>query len=121
MIAVLRRQADARSVRQPQASSLRLLGRNLQPLASPDPLDPLVVHEPACIAQQGRDLAVAVAAIATRQLDQVSREGLLVTSAPRRLALCRAVLPESPAGATLGDAHHVHHVLDTGATARGAQ
>jgi len=57
----------------------------------------------------------------TRQLDQVSRERLLVTSAPRHLALCRAVLSERPAGATLGDAHHVHDVLDTGATARGAQ
>ena len=35
MVAVLRPQADARSIRQPQASSLRLLGWNLQPLTPP--------------------------------------------------------------------------------------
>ena len=101
MVLVLRPQADAGAVRKPKTSSLGLLGRNLQPLTAPDPLDPLVVHEPARITQQRADLAVAVAPISTRQLDQVSREGLLVTSAPRRLALCRAVLSERPARATL--------------------
>jgi hypothetical protein len=35
----------------------------LQSLAPPDPLDPLVVHKSAGIAQQGRNLLVAVAAI----------------------------------------------------------
>src|SRR5262249_34915362 len=43
MIAVLRPQADARSVRQPEPAALGLLRWDLQPLASPDTLDPLVV------------------------------------------------------------------------------
>src|SRR5262249_17126040 len=43
VIAVLRPQPDARSVRQPKPAALRLLMGNLEPLASPDTLDPLVV------------------------------------------------------------------------------
>ena len=43
----LRPQPDTRSLSGPQASALRLPGRDLQPLASPDPLDPLVVDQPA--------------------------------------------------------------------------
>src|SRR5262249_28390532 len=42
VIAVLRPQPDARSVRQPEPAALRLLMGNLEPLASPDTLDPLV-------------------------------------------------------------------------------
>src|SRR5262245_56137625 len=43
VIAVLRPQPDARSVRQPEPAALRLLMGDLEPLASPDTLDPLVV------------------------------------------------------------------------------
>src|SRR4051794_21249506 len=47
---------------------------------------------------------------------------LLHLFAPRRFALCRAVLTvsERPAGAALGDGQHRPDVLDTGAPARGA-
>src|SRR3954453_12067535 len=48
-----------------------VVGRDLQPLASPDPFDPLVVDQPACPAQQLGDLAVAVATILPSQLDHV--------------------------------------------------
>jgi hypothetical protein len=44
---------------------------DLQPLASPDPFDPLVVNQPAGPAQQLGDLAIAVAAILPGQLDNV--------------------------------------------------
>src|SRR5262249_5661583 len=63
MIAVLRPQADARSVDQPQPAALGLLMGNLQPLTLPDTLDPLVVDCPARLAQQRGDLAIAVAAV----------------------------------------------------------
>jgi hypothetical protein len=43
MIAVLRPQADARSVGQPEPAALGLLMGNFQPLALPDTLDPLVI------------------------------------------------------------------------------
>jgi hypothetical protein len=51
VVAMLRPQPDAGSVREPEPSSFGLLPGDLQPLASPDPLDPLVVDEPACSAQ----------------------------------------------------------------------
>jgi hypothetical protein len=43
MSAVLRPEPNARSVGQPEPAALRLLMGNLQPLALPDTLDPLVV------------------------------------------------------------------------------
>jgi hypothetical protein len=47
VIAVLRPQPDARSVGQPEPASFGLFIGDLQPLASPDALDPLVVDYPA--------------------------------------------------------------------------
>src|SRR5262249_50931626 len=63
MIALLRPQPDARSVGQPEPAALGLLMRDLQPLALPDTLDPLVVYCPARLAQQFGDLAIAIAAV----------------------------------------------------------
>src|SRR4051794_39974470 len=94
MVAGLGPKADAGSVREPQPPALGLLLGNLEPLAAPDAFDALVVPPPARIAQQGRDLAIAVAAVLACEFDQVGREGFLVIMAPRRLALGRAVLPE---------------------------
>src|SRR4051812_34673421 len=71
VVAMLGPQPDARSVRKPEPSAFGLLPGDLQPLASPDPLDPLVVDEPACSAQQLGDLAVAVASVLPSKLDDV--------------------------------------------------
>ena len=121
VIAMLRPQADARTIRQPQAAALGLLLGNLQPLTSPNPLDPFVVHNPAGVAQQGCDFAVAVAAILPGKLDDVGRQPLLVVAALRRLALCRAVLAERRTGATLGDAKLTTNMFNAGAATRRAQ
>jgi hypothetical protein len=43
VVGALGPQPEKRSVTQPQASTLGLPGGDFQPLASPDPLDPLVV------------------------------------------------------------------------------
>ena len=94
---------------------------DLQPLAPPDPLDPLVVHQPAGVAQQGRDLAVAVAAVLPGKLDDVGRQPLFVVAALRRLALRRAMLAERRTGATLGYAKITANMLDTGSATRRAQ
>src|SRR5687768_13739303 len=97
-------QPEAGPVRQPEPATLGLLLGDPQPLTSPDPLHPLVVHDPARgRAQQFGDLAVAVAAILARELDDVGGELFLVVPAPRKLALCRAMLAERGAGAALGD------------------
>jgi hypothetical protein len=93
---------------------------DLQPLASPDPLDPFVVDEPARLFQQPGDLAIAVAAVLSGQRDGVGGEPLVVFTAPRYLALCRAVLPERRTSAALGDMQDFSDLLDTGAATRGA-
>ena len=120
MIALLRPQPDARSVGQPEPAALGLLMRDLQPLASPDALDPLVVDYPARLAQQPCDLAIAVSAVLLGKLDSIGRQTLLVLTAARDLALRRAMLPERRAGATLGDMQLGSRLLDAGTATRGA-
>src|SRR5678815_3992010 len=78
---------------------------DLQPLAPPDPLDPLVVDQPARLLQQPGDLAIAIAAVLPGQCDGVGSEPLFVFTAPRYLALRRTVLSERRTGAALGDRH----------------
>jgi hypothetical protein len=120
VIAVLRPQPDARSVGQPEPASFGLFIGDLQPLASPDALDPLVVDYSARLAQQSCDLAIAVAAVLPGKLDSIGGETLLVLTAARDLALRRAMLPERRAGATLGDMQLRSHLLDAGTATRGA-
>ena len=120
VIAALGPQPDAGAVIQPEPAAFRLLAGDLQPLASPDPLDPLVVDQPAGSAQQLGDLAVAIAAILPGQLDDVGRQPLFVVTALRDLALRRAMLAERRAGAALGDATAPVDMLDAGAATRGA-
>src|SRR5262245_26756361 len=113
-----------RRMHDPSASqSLPRLGclwGDLQPLASPDALNPLVVDYPARLAQQFGDLAIAIAAVLPGKRDNVGRQTLLVLTAARDLALRRAMLPERRAGATLGDMQLGSHLLDTGTATRGA-
>jgi hypothetical protein len=120
VVGVLGPQPDARSVSQPQAGPLGLPGGDLQPLASPDPLDPLVIDQPAGPTQKLGDLAIAVAAVLPGQFDDVGRQPRLVVTAPRDLALRRAVLPESRTGTALGNRQHAPNMLDAGAATRGA-
>ena len=69
MVCMLGPQTHARAVGKPQAPTLRLLGRRLEPLTPPDALHPLVVDHPAALpAQQLGDLAIAVAAIGPGQV-----------------------------------------------------
>jgi len=97
-----------------------LLG-NLQPLTPPDPLDPLVIDDPACLVpQHPRNLAIAVAAILSGQRDDVGGQPILVCKAPRYLALRRAMLAERRTGAALGYVRLTLHMLDASTPACGA-
>ena len=87
MIAMITPQPNACAVIKPETTALGLLLGDLQPFASPDSLDPLVVDEPSSTAQQLGDLAIAVAAILPLQLNDVGRQPLLIIMAPRNLAL----------------------------------
>ena len=120
MIAVLGPQPDARSVGQPEPASFGLFIGDLQPLASPDALDPLVVDYPARLAQQFGDLAIAVAAVLPGKFDNIGRETQLVVTTTRDLALCRAMLPERRTGATLGDMQLRSDLFNAGTATRGA-
>jgi hypothetical protein len=129
VIAVLGAQPDARPVCQPQTPAFRLLRWNLQPLTPPDPLDPLVIDEPARVSQQRGNLAIAVAAVLTSKLDDVGGQPLLVVSPRWCLPLRRAMLPERrvvsktrtfSATATLGDVRFTSNMVDANSAACGA-
>src|SRR5204863_2169020 len=120
VVAALGSQPDAGSVIQPQACALGLPGGDLQPLASPDPFDPLVVDQPAGPPQQLGDLAIAVAAILPGQLDDVGGQPLFILTAPRHLTLRRAMLPERRTGPALGNRQRLSNMRDAGAPTRGA-
>jgi hypothetical protein len=109
------------TIREPQPTAFGLLLGYLEPLAPPDPLNPLVIHQPAGSSQQSRDLAVAGTAVLPGELDDVGRQPLLVVAALRQLALRRAMLPERRTGATLGNAKDTTNMLDAGAPTRRAQ
>jgi hypothetical protein len=120
VIAVLGPEPHTGAVVEPQAAALQLPCRNLQPLASPDPLHPLVIDEPASPAQQFGDLAIAIAAILPGQLGDVGGQPLFIVTAVRDLALGRAMLAERRTGTPLGDGQLPSNMLDTGAATRGA-
>ena len=64
VVAVERAQAHARAVVQPQAAAGSMSAGDLQPLATPDALNPVFAYLPAgCLKQRG-DAAVAVASVA---------------------------------------------------------
>ena len=121
LVGALGSQPNAGSVIQPQPGALGLSDGDLQPLAPPDPLDPLVIDQPAGLAQQLGNLAIAVAAILPDQLDDVGGQPRFILTAPRDLALRRAMLTESRAGTTLGYRQCAANMLDAGAATRGAQ
>jgi hypothetical protein len=122
VVGALGAQPEAGPVREPEPAALGLPLGDLQPLASPDPLDPLAVRDPAGRGpQQLGDLAVAVAAVLPGERDDVGGEPFLVVPAPRELAPRRAVLAERSADAALGDPKLPSNVLEAGAAPRGAQ
>ena len=100
MVGPLGTQPNTGSVVEPQTSPLRLFAGHLQPLAPPDPLDPLVVDLPAGVAQQGGDPPIAVVAVPTGQLDHVPDQAVLIVTAARDTAPGRTVLPQHPAPKT---------------------
>lgn len=69
---LLRAQAHARAVVQPEAAAFWWLLWDLQPLPSPDPQHPLGVHRPASVVQQSRDPPGAIAAVGLGQLDDIA-------------------------------------------------
>jgi hypothetical protein len=85
VVRTLGAQTDARAVGEPEPATLRLLRRNFQPLASPDPFDPLVVDHPSGRrTEKLGDLPVAVASISASEFDDVGGQPVFVVSDRRR-------------------------------------
>jgi hypothetical protein len=99
MVRVLRPQPQARAIMEPEPALLGLLPRDLQPLPSPDPLDPLAVHRPARLPQQGGDPAVAVAAVPGGERDDVGGQRRLVVGCPTPRGAAACSQPRAPSGA----------------------
>ena len=79
MVGPLGAQTDAGSVRMPDATVLGLFGGDPEPRAPPDPLDPLVVDDPAGGRTQHLcDLPIAKAAVPAGQLNDVGGQPLLI-------------------------------------------
>ena len=93
---------------------------DFQPLSPPDALNPLGVHRPACMAQEGGDPPVAVAAVGLGQLDDVSGQRRLIITCAGLLALSRAVLAEDLAGPTFRNVVLGLHLLNASAATSGA-
>src|SRR5664280_1871533 len=102
VVTVLGTQADAGAIVQPQAASLGLTLRYLEPFSPPDALHALGVDVPAGHLQQPRDALVAVAAEGTCQADHGRRERVLVVAQLRLATLAAAMLAESPASTPFG-------------------
>ncbi len=79
-----------------------------------------MVHLPAGTVQHRGDHPVAVTPVGARQLDDVFRQPLLVRRTTWHLSLRRAVLSECAAGAALGYAERLPHMIDALAAARRA-
>ena len=101
MVGPLRPEPEAGPVIEPEAALFRVFSRHFQPLPPPDPLNPLGVHHPPCLAQERGDAPVAVAAILDCQGHDLRGEPLLVFSGSQRAALGRSWLDQDPAGAAL--------------------
>ena len=71
MVRILRPQPDGGPVGKPRPGALGFFQGNFQPLAPSDPLDLLVVDDPARLVQQLGDFAIAVASILPGELDNV--------------------------------------------------
>lgn len=121
MVGLLRPQPNAGAIVQPQAATLCLPLRYLQPLPSPDPSNALLIHQSSRLPQQGGDPAISVAPILARQRDDVSSQRRFVIRRHRRLALRRTVLSKNPAGEALGDAKRADYALYAVPAAGGAQ
>jgi hypothetical protein len=109
---------------QPEPSPLRLFRTHFQPLLSPDPFHPLVVHPPAFSPQKSRNTAVAVPLVLAGHPDDPLHELRLVVGNTRPPALRVPRLPQHPACPTFGHliaAERATHMLDHLAPLRRAQ
>ncbi len=99
---VLRPQAQARAIVEPQSSPFDLLLGNLQTLLPPDALQTLPVHLPPASPKEIQDAGDAIAPVVAGELDDQGPQGRFVLANALGVALGGAGLPKHPTGSTLG-------------------
>ena len=116
-----------RSLIQPEPSLFLLLLWNLQPFTPQYPFNAFVLslqnalqspaeqrcHVPACVVQQASDHPISVAPVLIGQLDDVVGQPLFIGTASRCLALRGSMLAKRAAGAALGHAQFLPHMVNT--------
>src|SRR3954471_20631220 len=104
MVGSFRSEPDARAVVEPQPGAWLVFLGNLQPLATPDALHPILAHMPARDLEQGGDPPVAVAAILGSKGHDGSGKRVLVSSDSGNVPLRPSRLADDPAGLALREA-----------------
>jgi hypothetical protein len=104
MVVMLRPQANARAVVQPQPSARLLPLRHLQALATPDALHAILAHAPAVVPKQRRDPAIPVTSILAGKIDDGAGKRIFVLAQCRSIALRAAWLVHQPARPALAQA-----------------
>jgi hypothetical protein len=120
MVGPLGPQPDAGSVIEPQPTAWSVLLGNLEPLATPDALNPVLAHTPACDLQKSGDPAIAIAPVLRGKDRDGSGEGILVSPDGRDVTLCPAWLADDPAGVALREAVLLSNALNRLPTPFGA-
>jgi len=121
VIEAFRSQTHARAIVQPEPPFLLLFLWDLQPFASPDTLNPFVVHMPTRVVQQAGHHPISVAPILIGQFDDVVGQAFFIGPALGHFALRGSVLPERAAGAAFRYAKLPPHMVDAFAATRRAQ
>jgi hypothetical protein len=104
VVAMERPQPHAEAIVQPQPASRPMLSRNLEPLTTPDPLNPVFPHLPPRCLQQRGDAAVAIASVFRRQGDDGAGQRILVSRHGRYGALRAPIPADDPTGVALREA-----------------
>ena len=120
MVRTLRSEPDTGSIIEPEPAFLRLLVRNFEPFAPPDPFHPLVIDMPARVVEQSRDHAISVAPVLAGQRDDVLGQAVFIPAPLWNLALSGAVLFQCAASPALGHVEGLPHMVNAPAAARRA-
>src|SRR6516164_7992688 len=101
MVRPRRPEPHTRSIVEPQPPARFLLLWNFQPLTTPDSLDPVLAHSPACALQQCGDAAIAITPVLLSKFSNSLGQLIFVFPLGRSVALRAAWLIHQPARMTL--------------------
>ncbi len=113
MVAMLWTVPHARSVVEPQTSTLGLLLGHSQAFLPPDPLNAFVVDPPALMVKKRRDAPVPIAAELARKFHDPCHQRLLIIPNLPKVSLRRTVLTKHLTSSSLTRAQLVACVINS--------